>query len=91
MRRLLVILYLLVTFEVGVFLFVLPWVSMWGQNFFANRSTLVAGITRNYFVRGAVSGLGLVDVWLAVFELWRFRHLLGLVRSAPPGSGTGDS
>jgi hypothetical protein len=91
MRRLLIILYILVTFEVGVFLFVLPWVSMWSQNFFAARSSLVAEITRNYFVRGAVSGLGMVDVFLALFELWRFRHLLGLVRSAPNGSSLGNS
>jgi hypothetical protein len=83
MRRLLIILYVLVTFEAGVFLFILPWISMWSQNFFADRSVLVATITHNYFVRGAVSGLGLVDVWLAAFELWRFRHLLGLVRSVP--------
>ena len=83
MRRLLTILYVLVTFEVGVFLFVLPWVSMWSQNFFAARSPLIAVIARNYFLRGAVSGLGLADIWLAVYELWRFRHVLGLVRSAP--------
>ncbi len=91
MRRLLIILYVLVTFELGVFLFVLPWVSLWSQNYFADRSTLLAAITRNYFIRGAVSGLGLVDVWLAVFELWRFRHLLGLVRSVSTGPGGGDS
>lgn len=80
MRRLFIILYVLVTFEVGVILFVLPWISKWSQNYFADRSMLVAAVTRNYFVRGAVSGLGLVDVFLAAIELWRFRHLLGLVR-----------
>jgi hypothetical protein len=83
MRRLLTILYVLLTFEVGVFLFVLPWVSMWSQNFFAARSPLIAAIARNYFVRGGVSGLGLADVWLAVYELWRHRQVLGLVRSVP--------
>jgi hypothetical protein len=83
MRRLLTILYVLVTFEVGVFLFVLPWISMWSRNFFAARYSLVAAVAQNYFVRGAVSGLGLADVWLAVYELWRYRHVLGLVRSVP--------
>ncbi len=83
MRRLLTILYVLVTFEIGVFLFVLPWVSMWSQNFFADRLPLVSMVARNYFVRGAVSGVGLADIWLALYELWCYREVLGLVRSAP--------
>ena len=83
MRRLLTILYVLVTFEIGVFLFVLPWVSMWSQNFFAARSPLVSKVARNYFVRGAVSGVGLADIWLALYELWFYREVLGLVRSSP--------
>ena len=44
---------------------------------------LFALIARDYFLRGAVSGIGLADVWLAFFELWRFRRELGLVRSGP--------
>ena len=83
MRRLLTILYVLVTFEIGVFLFVLPWVSMWSQNFFADRLPLVSMVARNYFVRGAVSGVGLADIWLALYELWFYREVLGLVRSSP--------
>ena len=40
-------------------------VSMWSQNFFADRSPLVSKVARNYFVRGAVSGVGLADILLA--------------------------
>jgi len=35
----------------------------------------------NYFVRGAVSGIGLADIGLAVYELWRFRRQVGLVQT----------
>jgi hypothetical protein len=72
MRRLLRIIYIVFCLELGIFLFVLPWVSLWGKNYFVNHYPLVSGISRNYFLRGAVSGLGLADIWLAIYEIWRF-------------------
>ena len=83
MNRLLTIVYIVFCFEIGVFLFVLPWVSLWTKNYFLDHYPFFASIARNYFLRGAVSGLGLADVWLAFFELWRFRRELGLVHSRP--------
>jgi hypothetical protein len=44
---------------------------------------LFAGIAHNYFLRGAVSGLGMADVWLSFFEAWRFRRELGFGSSRP--------
>ena len=83
MNRLLTIVYIVFCFELGVFLFVFPWTLLWTRNFFVGHYPLFASITRNYFLRGAVSGLGLADVWLAFFELWRLRRELGLVSSRP--------
>lgn len=83
MARVLIILYVVFCFEAGVFLFVLPWVPLWSRNFFVGHYPLISGVAMNYFVRGAVSGLGLADIWLAVYEAWRLRRELGLVRSAP--------
>ena len=74
MRRLLTIIYIVFCLELGVFLFILPWVSFWAKNYFVGHYPLVSGISRNYFLRGAVSGLGLADIWLAVYETWRFFH-----------------
>ena len=81
MNRLLTIVYIVFCFEIGVFLFVFPWVSLWTKNYFVGHYPLFAGIARNYFLRGAVSGLGLADVWLALFELWRLRRDWGFVSS----------
>ena len=83
MSRLLIILYIVFCFEVGIFLFFFPWVSLWSKNYFVREYPLVASLARNYFVRGAISGIGLADIWLAIYELWRFRHQLGLVHSRP--------
>jgi len=81
MSRLLTIVYIVFCFEIGVFLFAFPWVALWNKNYFVSHFPLVASIARNYFLRGAVSGLGLADIWLAFHELWRFRRELGLVSS----------
>jgi hypothetical protein len=83
MSRALNILYIVFCFEMGVFLFVLPWVSLWSKNYFVGHYPMIAGIAANYFLRGAISGIGLADVWLAFYELWRLRRQLGLVQSRP--------
>jgi hypothetical protein len=67
----------------GVFLFVFPWISLWSRNYFVGHYPLFAAVVHNYFLRGAVSGLGLADVWLALFEVWRLRIELGFVSSRP--------
>jgi hypothetical protein len=64
--RLLFVVYFL---EVGLLLVLLPWFSFWERNFFADSVPLLGAIARNYYVRGAVSGLGLVNVGAAVSEL----------------------
>lgn len=74
MRRLLTIIYIVFCLELGLFLFILPWVSLWGKNYFVDHYPLVSYISRNYFLRGAVSGLGLADIWMAIYEIWRFFH-----------------
>ena len=81
MNRLLTILYIVFCCEIGVFLFIFPWHGLWSRNYFVDHYPLVASLTRNYFVRGAVSGVGLADIWLALYDLWRLRRELGLVRS----------
>jgi hypothetical protein len=83
MRRLLIITYVVFCFELGVLLFIFPWVSLWTKNYFVDHYPLVSGITHNYFLRGAVSGVGLADVWLACYELWRSRRDWGLANSRP--------
>lgn len=74
MNRLLVILYVVICLEMGVFLFLFPWISLWQQNYFVAHYSWVYVLTRNYYLRGAVSGLGLIDVYLGFYEVWRFRR-----------------
>jgi len=74
MRRLLTIIYIVFFLELGIFLFILPWAHLWSKNYFVDHYPLVSAILHNYFLRGAVSGLGLADIWLAVYDIWRLLH-----------------
>ena len=74
MRKLLTIIYIVFCLELGVFLFILPWASYWNKNYFVDHSSLVASLAHNYFLRGAISGLGLADIWLAIQEIWELLH-----------------
>ncbi len=66
MNRVLYTLIVLLFFELGVFLFLLPWFSFWEQNYFLSRFPYLNHVMLNPALRGAVSGLGLLDVGLAV-------------------------
>ena len=74
MRKLLNIIYIVFCLELGIFLFILPWASYWSKNYFVNHYAVVSGLSRNYFLRGAVSGLGLADIRLALHEIWQLLH-----------------
>ncbi len=56
-------------FEVGLLLVVLPWSGFWERNYFVQLWPALYGVVTNNFVRGAVSGLGLVNLLAGVFEL----------------------
>jgi hypothetical protein len=71
MNRFLRILILLFWLELGLVLLLVPWSDFWEINFFLYQYPALALLVKNAFFRGAVSGLGLVDIFLA---LEAFRH-----------------
>ena len=76
--------------EVGFVLLVVPWSSYWDRNFFSQAwPPLHAVLTSNY-VRGAISGLGIVNVLAAVGEIAEiFDGRPGSARVTPPGPPAG--
>ena len=77
MNRLLTVLYVIICLEMGVLLFVFPWVPLWNNNFFIDHFPWLSHVARNYFVRGAISGIGLADIWLAFYEVSHLRSQVG--------------
>ena len=65
MRLLLAALFL----EVGLVLAVVPWSKYWERNYFADAFPLVQTLITNDFVRGAVTGLGLINIAVGLYEL----------------------
>jgi hypothetical protein len=56
-------------FEIGVVLLVVPWMPYWQQNYFIDARPFVEPLLTNGFVKGAISGLGLVNLVAGLFEL----------------------
>ena len=55
--------------EVGLLLVVLPWSGFWDGNYFGAALPGLRPIMTNNFVRGAVTGLGFVNLVAGVTEL----------------------
>jgi len=65
-------LYVLYCFEVGIFLLLFPWVAMWEQNSILTLYPALRSVILNDFFRGAVSGLGVSNLLLGVWEIAHF-------------------
>ena len=69
-------LFVLVLFCVylGVLVTVLPWWSrVWDQNLFILARPHLAAILHNGAVRGIISGLGMLDIWIGISEAVHYR------------------
>ncbi len=66
---------ILVRLYLGVIVVALPWLPIWEQNNLFTYSPALAWLGDNGFVRGLVSGLGLLNILLAVLETKRSRVL----------------
>ena len=56
-------------FEAGLLLIILPWTVLWDRNYLLSAIPWVHELARNAYVRGAVSGLGLVNVGIGIAEI----------------------
>lgn len=53
---------------VGIVLIVAPWTVLWDANYLLQPMPLLRTILLSSFARGAVSGLGMVNILLAIDE-----------------------
>ena len=58
-KRLLLVAYFI---EVGLLLVLVPWSPFWERNYFLTAFPSLLEIVRNNYLRGAVSGLGVVNL-----------------------------
>ena len=92
--KLSVIFYIILCFEIGIFLTVAPWwphgmwgFSDWGSNYFllyAAHKTGLQGlqtVVASGWVRGAVSGVGILNVGIAFWEIFNFKKTVRALQS----------
>ncbi|MFP5261512.1 MAG: hypothetical protein ACLGJB_06350 [Blastocatellia bacterium] len=79
--KLTIIFFILICFEIGVLLIILPWVPnpSWGENYLLVlaadnlRWPSLAMAIKSGYVRGAVTGLGVLNILLGVWEIVNFK------------------
>ena len=60
--------------EIGLFLLIFPWTEYWEANYFAAFVPEWHRYWDNMYVRGAISGLGVVNLYVAFVEIFRLRR-----------------
>jgi len=104
--KLSVIFYIILCFEIGMFLTVAPWwphgmwgFSDWGNNYFllyAARTTGIQGlqaVIASGWVRGAVSGVGILNLGIAFWEIFNFKRTVAALQQevTRPARSTDDA
>jgi hypothetical protein len=93
--KLSVIFYIILCLEIGIVLTLLPWIpqgtlglSDWGNNYFllyAARkfgSNTLQSVVASGWVRGAVTGVGLLNLGIAFWEIFHFNQSVRALQSS---------
>jgi len=94
--KLTVIFFIILCLMLGVFLTLLPWISFgiigdWGDNYFLNFITQITGlpilqtIIASSWFRGAVTGLGILNLFVGFWEMAHFRQSVETLERSEAG------
>ncbi|HEY0004131.1 MAG TPA: hypothetical protein VGB17_04910 [Pyrinomonadaceae bacterium] len=97
--RLSVIFYIILCLEIGIVLTLLPWahpfgLSDWGDNYFLLLAARKTGLyslqlaVASGWVRGAVTGLGVLNLAIAIWEMAHFRQTVRALEGQQPAPAT---
>ena len=71
--------------EVGLVLIIFPWTERWNTNLIPTYVPALRSFWLSAYWRGAVSGLGLLDVWIGLTEIFRLRRFSAPQPKPPAG------
>ena len=60
--------------EIGLFLLIYPWTDLWGENVILNLAPQWTELWFSGYFRGLLSGLGILNVYIAIGEILRLRR-----------------
>jgi len=68
---LLLLCFALFCFEIGIFLVVFPWMDNWSLNYLPGAFPRLDEFWEEPALKGAISGLGVVNIYVAILQLMR--------------------
>jgi hypothetical protein len=93
-----VIVYILISFEIGILLIIIPWKPYWDDNFFLYfitgklHAAWMATLLKHKLARGAVSGIGVLNILAGMYDIVKFRESvrkLAMLGEPPAAQMTG--
>lgn len=74
LQRVSLVMLVLFCVYLGILVAILPWwTRIWDHNLFINSHPALAAVLHNGAVRGLISGLGLIDIWIGISEAIHYR------------------
>lgn len=73
MQRTFLVIYVLFCIEIGMLLTVIPWTRLWTDNALVTGFPTLKMILSHNFVRGMATGIGLLDIWLGIWEAVHYK------------------
>jgi hypothetical protein len=73
MQRANIVMKFLICVWLGMVISVLPWTSVWTDNSLIMSLPRIRAIMSLNFVRGMVTGVGLIDIWIGIWEAVHYR------------------
>jgi hypothetical protein len=74
-KRLLLVVEVAIAVWAGMLVMVLPWTRLWTENPLLSGWPSIKLFLDQSFVRGMISGIGLVDVWIGISDAVHYRDL----------------
>jgi hypothetical protein len=74
LQRVSLVVYVSFCIEIGLWLIIVPWKQVWTANSLVANYPSLRAFFHSHFVRGLVTGLGFVDLWLGISEAVQYRE-----------------
>jgi hypothetical protein len=68
------LLFIIFCMELGLVLLVYPWTEKWTQNYIPAHIAAIRELWASGYFRGVVSGLGILNLWISLTEIFRLRR-----------------
>ena len=73
MQRVFLIIFVVLCIEIGIVLVAVPWRNVWSDNALLANFPHLRAFLRLGFVRGIVTSIGLLDIWIGIWEAVHYK------------------